>query len=213
MAENLTVETDNQAKASDAVAQSEKDSVIVATEQNEVVANEQAPKLPETVEEFEKALQSASSKKMNEFMKKYGATKLSDIEDKLSNISALETQIKESGESASKSKELEDKITELQKIIDEQTPIIKQKQQADFLNQNNINPEFAEDFFALYEKKLSEDKSNSEEVIKQILEKHPNMGAFKFNEIKTSVKTSEKKQDGDGLNNLRKKLGLPLKNL
>lgn len=186
MAEEIKIETDSQAKASDVVAQSEKDSVIEATAQNEVVANEQAPKLPETVEEFEKALQSASSKKMNEFLKKYGATKLSDIEDKIASISDLETKLKESGESANKSKELEDKITELQKIIDEQTPIIKQKQQAEFLQANNIDTDFAEDFFALYENKLNEDKSNGEEVIKSILEKHPNMSTVKINGIKTS---------------------------
>jgi len=209
MADELKIETgSSQTEVPNETTQSDNSST---TAQKEEVAKEQAPKLPETVEEFEKALQSASSKKMNEFLKKYGATRLSDIEDKLANISEREAKLKESGEY--KSKELEDKITELQKIIDEQTPIIKEKKKADFLRENNINPEFAEDFFALYEKKLSEDKSNSEEVIKQILERHPNMGAFKFNEIKTSVKTSEKKQDDDGLNNLRKKLGLPLKNL
>jgi len=184
------------------VAQSEKDSTIVAKEQTAEVEI----KLPTTVEDYEKALQSSSSKKMNEFLKKYGAAKLSDIEERLGKIPEYEKQITES-------QSLKDTVAKLQKTIDEQTPIINQKKQADFLKENNINPELAEDFMTLYEKRVKPDKSDSKEVIKQILEKHPNMGAFLINEVNTSGKNPEKRKESDGLNKIREYIGLPPKNL
>lgn len=180
-------------------------------QENGKVANEQVA-IPKTEEEFKKALQSASSKKMDEFLKKYDATKLSDIEEKLVKVSELEKQLTAKTEAETKSQSLEDKIKELQKIIDEQTPIINEKRQTDFLKENNINPEFKEDFFTLYEKKLNEDKSNEAEVIKGILEKHPNMSSVKLNEIKTSVSKTEKKDEGkEADDKLRKAFGLPPK--
>ena len=76
-----------------------KDSVIVATEQNEVVANEQAPKLPETVEEFEKALQSAFIKENERVLKKNTVQQsYLTLRTSYQNITELETKIKESGE-------------------------------------------------------------------------------------------------------------------
>ena len=83
------------------------------------------------------------------------------------------------------------------------------------MQKNNIDPDYAEDFFVLYEKKLNADKSNSDEVIKAILEKHPNMSTIKVNDIKTSgggtgQKDLEDKLQRD-LNKMRRAAGLPEK--
>ena len=204
--ENLKVETDSKTEeVTGEVAQPEKKTEEIESKEQAVKTEENEIKLPTTIEEFQNALKSSSSKKMNEFLKKFNAANLSEIEEKLSKIPEYEKQITDS-------KSLSDRITEMQKIIDEQTPIIEQKKQAEFLKENNINPEFAEDFFAIYEKKLNEDKSNSTEVIKQILEKHPDMGAFVLNDVKTSTKNPEKETKGDGLDKIRKYIGLPIKN-
>lgn len=210
--ENLKVETDSKTEeVTGEVAQPEnKTEEIVSKEQAAEVKSEVT--LPKTAEEYEKALQSASSKKMNEFLKKYNAAKLSDIEEKLDGIEELKQKIADGEATKAEMQKYKDETSKLQKIIDEQTPIIEQKKQADFLKENNINPEFAEDFFAIYEKKLNEDKSNSTEVIKQILENHPDMGAFVLNDVKTSTKNPEKENKGDGLNKIRKYIGLPIKN-
>jgi len=204
--EELKVETDSKTEeVTGEVAQPEKKTEEIESKEQAVKTEENEIKLPTTIEEFQNALKSSSSKKMNEFLKKFNAANLSEIEEKLSKIPEYEKQITDS-------KSLSDRITEMQKIIDEQTPIIEQKKQAEFLKENNINPEFAEDFFAIYEKKLNEDKSNSTEVIKQILEKHPDMGAFVLNDVKTSTKNPEKETKGDGLDKIRKYIGLPIKN-
>lgn len=196
------VEKDNQVvMTADDVAQREEQTA-------ETVATEQPDTITLAKEEYEKALQSASSKKMNEFLKKYGAGKLSDIEAKLEKAIELE---KNSG----KVKELEESLKTLQETISVYEPIVKQKEQADFLQKNNIDADYAEDFFVLYEKKLNADKSNSDEVIKAILEKHPNMSAIKVNDIKTSgggagQKDLEDKLQRD-LNKMRRAAGLPEK--
>lgn len=202
------VEKDNQVvMTADDVAQREE--VNKEVEQTtETVATEQPDTITLTKEEYEKALQSASSKKMNEFLKKYGAGKLSDIEAKLEKAIELE---KNSG----RIKELEESLKTLQQKISEYEPIVRQKEQADFLQKNNIDADYAEDFFVLYEKKLNADKSNSDEVIKAILEKHPNMSTIKVNDIKTSgggtgQKDLEDKLQRD-LNKMRRAAGLPEK--
>lgn len=202
------VEKDNQVvMTADDVAQREE--VNKEVEQTaETVATEQSDTITLAKEEYEKALQSASSKKMNEFLKKYGAGKLSDIEAKLEKAIELE---KNSG----KVKELEESLKTLQQKISEYEPIVRQKEQADFLQKNNIDADYAEDFFVLYEKKLNADKSNSDEVIKAILEKHPNMSTIKVNDIKTSgggtgQKDLEDKLQRD-LNKMRRAAGLPEK--
>lgn len=202
------VEKDNQVvMTADDVAQREE--VNKEVEQTtETVATEQPDTITLAKEEYEKALQSASSKKMNEFLKKYGAGKLSDIEAKLEKAIELE---KNSG----KVKELEESLKTLQQKISEYEPIVRQKEQADFLQKNNIDADYAEDFFVLYEKKLNADKSNSDEVIKAILEKHPNMSTIKVNDIKTSgggtgQKDLEDKLQRD-LNKMRRAAGLPEK--
>lgn len=202
------VEKDNQVvMTADDVAQREE--INKGGEQTaETVATEQPDTITLAKEEYEKALQSASSKKMNEFLKKYGARKLSDIEAKLEKEIELE---KNSG----KVKELEESLKTLQQKISEYEPIVRQKEQADFLQKNNIDPDYAEDFFVLYEKKLNADKSNSDEVIKAILEKHPNMSTIKVNDIKTSgggtgQKDLEDKLQRD-LNKMRRAAGLPEK--
>lgn len=202
------VEKDNQVvMTADDVAQREE--VNKEVEQTaETVATEQPDTITLAKEEYEKALQSASSKKMNEFLKKYGARKLSDIEAKLEKAIELE---KNSG----KVKELEESLKTLQQKISEYEPIVRQKEQADFLQKNNIDADYAEDFFVLYEKKLNADKSNSDEVIKAILEKHPNMSTIKVNDIKTSgggtgQKDLEDKLQRD-LNKMRRAAGLPEK--
>lgn len=202
------VEKDNQVvMTADDVAQREE--INKKVEQTaETVATEQPDTITLAKEEYEKALQSASSKKMNEFLKKYGAGKLSDIEAKLEKAIELE---KNSG----KVKELEESLKTLQQKISEYEPIVRQKEQADFLQKNNIDADYAEDFFVLYEKKLNADKSNSDEVIKAILEKHPNMSTIKVNDIKTSgggtgQKDLEDKLQRD-LNKMRRAAGLPEK--
>ena len=202
------VEKDNQVvMTADDVAQREE--INEEVEQTvETVATEQPDTITLAKEEYEKALQSASSKKMNEFLKKYGARKLSDIEAKLEKAIELE---KNSG----KVKELEESLKTLQQKISEYEPIVRQKEQADFLQKNNIDADYAEDFFVLYEKKLNADKSNSDEVIKAILEKHPNMSTIKVNDIKTSgggtgQKDLEDKLQRD-LNKMRRAAGLPEK--
>lgn len=202
------VEKDNQVvMTADDVAQREE--VNKEVEQTtETVATEQPDTITLAKEEYEKALQSASSKKMNEFLKKYGAGKLSDIEAKLEKAIELE---KNSG----RVKELEESLKTLQQKISEYEPIVRQKEQADFLQKNNIDADYAEDFFVLYEKKLNADKSNSDEVIKAILEKHPNMSTIKVNDIKTSgggtgQKDLEDKLQRD-LNKMRRAAGLPEK--
>lgn len=202
------VEKDNQVvMTADDVAQREE--VNKEVEQTtETVATEQPDTITLAKEEYEKALQSASSKKMNEFLKKYGAGKLSDIEAKLEKAIELE---KNSG----KVKELEESLKTLQQKISEYEPIVRQKEQADFLQKNNIDADYAEDFFVLYEKKLNVDKSNSDEVIRAILEKHPNMSTIKVNDIKTSgggtgQKDLEDKLQRD-LNKMRRAAGLPEK--
>jgi len=202
------VEKDNQVvMTADDVAQREE--INKEVEQTaETVATEQPDTITLAKEEYEKALQSASSKKMNEFLKKYGARKLSDIEAKLEKAIELE---KNSG----KVKELEESLKTLQQKISEYEPIVRQKEQADFLQKNNIDADYAEDFFVLYEKKLNADKSNSDEVIKAILEKHPNMSTIKVNDIKTSgggtgQKDLEDKLQRD-LNKMRRAAGLPEK--
>ncbi len=202
------VEKDNQVvMTADDVAQRE--DINKEVEQTaETVATEQPDTITLAKEEYEKALQSASSKKMNEFLKKYGAGKLSDIEAKLEKAIELE---KNSG----KVKELEENLKTLQQKISEYEPIVRQKEQADFLQKNNIDADYAEDFFVLYEKKLNADKSNSDEVIKAILEKHPNMSTIKVNDIKTSgggtgQKDLEDKLQRD-LNKMRRAAGLPEK--
>ena len=202
------VEKDNQVvMTADDVAQREE--INKEVEQTaETVATEQPDTITLAKEEYEKALQSASSKKMNEFLKKYGAGKLSDIEAKLEKAIELE---KNSG----KVKELEESLKTLQQRISEYEPIVRQKEQADFLQKNNIDADYAEDFFVLYEKKLNADKSNSDEVIKAILEKHPNMSTIKVNDIKTSgggtgQKDLEDKLQRD-LNKMRRAAGLPEK--
>lgn len=202
------VEKDNQVvMTADDVAQREE--INKEVEQTaETVATEQPDTITLAKEEYEKALQSASSKKMNEFLKKYGAGKLSDIEAKLEKAIELE---KNSG----KVKELEESLKTLQQKISEYEPIVRQKEQADFLQKNNIDADYAEDFFVLYEKKLNADKSNSDEVIKAILEKHPNMSTIKVNDIKTSgggtgQKDLEDKLQRD-LNKMRRAAGLPEK--
>lgn len=202
------VEKDNQVvMTADDVAQREE--VNKEVEQTtETVATEQPDTITLAKEEYEKALQSASSKKMNEFLKKYGAGKLSDIEAKLEKAIELE---KNSG----RIKELEESLKTLQQKISEYEPIVRQKEQADFLQKNNIDADYAEDFFVLYEKKLNADKSNSDEVIKAILEKHPNMSTIKVNDIKTSgggtgQKDLEDKLQRD-LNKMRRAAGLPEK--
>ncbi len=202
------VEKDNQVvMTADDVAQREE--INEEVEQTvETVATEQSDTITLAKEEYEKALQSASSKKMNEFLKKYGARKLSDIEAKLEKAIELE---KNSG----KVKELEESLKTLQQKISEYEPIVRQKEQADFLQKNNIDADYAEDFFVLYEKKLNADKSNSDEVIKAILEKHPNMSTIKVNDIKTSgggtgQKDLEDKLQRD-LNKMRRAAGLPEK--
>ena len=200
------VEKDNQVvMTADDVAQREE---INKEQTAETVATEQPDTITLAKEEYEKALQSASSKKMNEFLKKYGAGKLSDIEAKLEKAIELE---KNSG----KVKELEESLKTLQQKISEYEPIVRQKEQADFLQKNNIDADYAEDFFVLYEKKLNADKSNSDEVIKAILEKHPNMSTIKVNDIKTSgggtgQKDLEDKLQRD-LNKMRRAAGLPEK--
>lgn len=202
------VEKDNQVvMTADDVAQREEINKEVE-QTDETVATEQPDTITLAKEEYEKALQSASSKKMNEFLKKYGARKLSDIEAKLEKAIELE---KNSG----KVKELEESLKTLQQKISEYEPIVRQKEQADFLQKNNIDPDYAEDFFVLYEKKLNADKSNSDEVIKAILEKHPNMSTIKVNDIKTSgggtgQKDLEDKLQRD-LNKMRRAAGLPEK--
>lgn len=202
------VEKDNQVvMTADDVAQREETNKEVE-QTAETVATEQPDTITLAKEEYEKALQSASSKKMNEFLKKYGARKLSDIEAKLEKAIELE---KNSG----KVKELEESLKTLQQKISEYEPIVRQKEQADFLQKNNIDPDYAEDFFVLYEKKLNADKSNSDEVIKAILEKHPNMSTIKVNDIKTSgggtgQKDLEDKLQRD-LNKMRRAAGLPEK--
>ena len=202
------VEKDNQVvMTADDVAQREEVSKEVE-QTTETVATEQPDTITLAKEEYEKALQSASSKKMNEFLKKYGAGKLSDIEAKLEKAIELE---KNSG----KVKELEESLKTLQQKISEYEPIVRQKEQADFLQKNNIDADYAEDFFVLYEKKLNSDKSNSDEVIKAILEKHPNMSTIKVNDIKTSgggtgQKDLEDKLQRD-LNKMRRAAGLPEK--
>jgi hypothetical protein len=202
------VEKDNQVvMTADDVAQREEINEEVE-QTTETVATEQPDTITLAKEEYEKALQSASSKKMNEFLKKYGARKLSDIEAKLEKAIELE---KNSG----KVKELEENLKTLQQKISEYEPIVRQKEQADFLQKNNIDPDYAEDFFVLYEKKLNADKSNSDEVIKAILEKHPNMSTIKVNDIKTSgggtgQKDLEDKLQRD-LNKMRRAAGLPEK--
>lgn len=202
------VEKDNQVvMTADDVAQREE--INKEVEQTaETVATEQPDTITLAKEEYEKALQSASSKKMNEFLKKYGAGKLSDIEAKLEKAIELE---KNSG----RVKELEESLKTLQQKISEYEPIVRQKEQADFLQKNNIDADYAEDFFVLYEKKLNADKSNSDEVIKAILEKHPNMSTIKVNDIKTSgggtgQKDLEDKLQRD-LNKMRRAAGLPEK--
>ena len=202
------VEKDNQVvMTADDVAQREE--INKEVEQTaETVATEQPDTITLAKEEYEKALQSASSKKMNEFLKKYGAGKLSDIEAKLEKAIELE---KNSG----KVKELEESLKTLQQKISEYEPIVRQKEQADFLQKNNIDADYAEDFFVLYEKKLNADKSNSDEVIKAILEKYPNMSTIKVNDIKTSgggtgQKDLEDKLQRD-LNKMRRAAGLPEK--
>lgn len=202
------VEKDNQVvMTADDVAQREE--INKEVEQTaETVAAEQPDTITLAKEEYEKALQSASSKKMNEFLKKYGAGKLSDIEAKLEKAIELE---KNSG----KVKELEESLKTLQQKISEYEPIVRQKEQADFLQKNNIDADYAEDFFVLYEKKLNADKSNSDEVIRAILEKHPNMSTIKVNDIKTSgggtgQKDLEDKLQRD-LNKMRRAAGLPEK--
>jgi hypothetical protein len=202
------VEKDNQVvMTADDVAQREETNKEVE-QTAETVATEQPDTITLAKEEYEKALQSASSKKMNEFLKKYGAGKLSDIEAKLEKAIELE---KNSG----KVKELEESLKTLQQKISEYEPIVRQKEQADFLQKNNIDADYAEDFFVLYEKKLNADKSNSDEVIKAILEKHPNMSTIKVNDIKTSgggtgQKDLEDKLQRD-LNKMRRAAGLPEK--
>lgn len=202
------VEKDNQVvMTADDVAQREEINKEVE-QTDETVATEQPDTITLAKEEYEKALQSASSKKMNEFLKKYGASKLSDIEAKLEKAIELE---KNSG----KVKELEESLKTLQQKISEYEPIVRQKEQADFLQKNNIDADYAEDFFVLYEKKLNADKSNSDEVIKAILEKHPNMSTIKVNDIKTSgggtgQKDLEDKLQRD-LNKMRRAAGLPEK--
>ena len=202
------VEKDNQVvMTADDVAQRE-DANKEVKQTAETVATEQPDTITLAKEEYEKALQSASSKKMNEFLKKYGARKLSDIEAKLEKAIELE---KNSG----KVKELEESLKTLQQKISEYEPIVRQKEQADFLQKNNIDADYAEDFFVLYEKKLNADKSNSDEVIKAILEKHPNMSTIKVNDIKTSgggtgQKDLEDKLQRD-LNKMRRAAGLPEK--
>lgn len=202
------VEKDNQVvMTADDVAQREEINKEV-DQTAETVATEQPDTITLAKEEYEKALQSASSKKMNEFLKKYGAKRLSDIEAKLEKAIELE---KNSG----KVKELEESLKTLQQKISEYEPIVRQKEQADFLQKNNIDPDYAEDFFVLYEKKLNADKSNSDEVIKAILEKHPNMSTIKVNDIKTSgggtgQKDLEDKLQRD-LNKMRRAAGLPEK--
>lgn len=202
------VEKDNQVvMTADDVAQREEINKEVE-QTDETVATEQPDTITLAKEEYEKALQSASSKKMNEFLKKYGARKLSDIEAKLEKAIELE---KNSG----KVKELEESLKTLQQKISEYEPIVRQKEQADFLQKNNIDPDYAEDFFVLYEKKINADKSNSDEVIKAILEKHPNMSTIKVNDIKTSgggtgQKDLEDKLQRD-LNKMRRAVGLPEK--
>lgn len=202
------VEKDNQVvMTADDVAQREEINKEVE-QTDETVATEQPDIITLAKEEYEKALQSASSKKMNEFLKKYGARKLSDIEAKLEKAIELE---KNSG----KVKELEESLKTLQQKISEYEPIVRQKEQADFLQKNNIDADYAEDFFVLYEKKLNADKSNSDEVIKAILEKHPNMSTIKVNDIKTSgggtgQKDLEDKLQRD-LNKMRRAAGLPEK--
>lgn len=202
------VEKDNQVvMTADDVAQREE--INKEVEQTaETVATEQPDTITLAKEEYEKALQSASSKKMNEFLKKYDARKLSDIEAKLEKAIELE---KNSG----KVKELEESLKTLQQKISEYEPIVRQKEQADFLQKNNIDADYAEDFFVLYEKKLNADKSNSDEAIKSILEKHPNMSTIKVNDIKTSgggtgQKDLEDKLQRD-LNKMRRAAGLPEK--
>lgn len=202
------VEKDNQVvMTADDVAQREETNKEVE-QTTETVATEQPDTITLAKEEYEKALQSASSKKMNEFLKKYGAGKLSDIEAKLEKAIELE---KNSG----RVKELEESLKALQQKISEYEPIVRQKEQADFLQKNNIDADYAEDFFVLYEKKLNADKSNSDEVIKAILEKHPNMSTIKVNDIKTSgggtgQKDLEDKLQRD-LNKMRRAAGLPEK--
>lgn len=202
------VEKDNQVvMTADDVAQREETNKEVE-QTAETVATEQPDTITLAKEEYEKALQSASSKKMNEFLKKYGAGKLSDIEAKLEKAIELE---KNSG----KVKELEESLKTLQQKISEYEPIVRQKEQADFLQKNNIDPDYAEDFFVLYEKKLNADKSNSDEVIKAILEKHPNMSTIKVNDIKTSGGGTGQKDLDDklqrDLNKMRRAAGLPEK--
>lgn len=202
------VEKDNQVvMTADDVAQRE-DANKEVEQTAETVATEQPDTITLAKEEYEKALQSASSKKMNEFLKKYGARKLSDIEAKLEKAIELE-------ENSGKVKELEESLKTLQQKISEYEPIVRQKEQADFLQKNNIDADYAEDFFVLYEKKLNADKSNSDEVIKAILEKHPNMSTIKVNDIKTSgggtgQKDLEDKLQRD-LNKMRRAAGLPEK--
>lgn len=206
MENEKTFETDSKTEKVTGEVTQEKTETKVSEKQADDI------QIPATAEEYKKALQSASSQKMNEFLKKHNAAKLSDIELQLEKIAELEESIKSYGDTESKLKELSDRNTELQKIIDEQTPIITQKQQADFLRDNNIKAEYADDFFALYNSKLSEDKSNSDEVIKAIIERHPQLSDLKNNEIKTAGKTSEKIEHGDGLDKIRKHIGLPPQN-
>src|SRR5690606_20492104 len=118
------VEKDNQVvMTADDVAQREE--INKEVEQTaETVATEQPDTITLAKEEYEKALQSASSKKMNEFLKKYGAGKLSDIEAKLEKAIELE---KNSG----RVKELEESLKTLQQKISEYEPIVRQKEQAD----------------------------------------------------------------------------------
>lgn len=199
------VEKDNQVEqTADVVAQQDK---IEATEQKDVTTAQDI-ELPKTAEEYKKALQSASSKKMNEFLKKFEAKDLSDIEAKIEKAKALE-------EDSGKVAKLTEELKALKQKISEYEPIVTQKQQADFLNKHNVDAEFADDFFVLYEKKLNADKSNSDEVIKQILEKHPNMSTVKINDIKTSGGGKGKEvidEDTEkALNRMRKFAGLPTK--
>ena len=140
------VEKDNQVvMTADDVAQREE--INKEVEQTaETVATEQPDTITLAKEEYEKALQSASSKKMNEFLKKYGARKLSDIEAKLEKAIELE---KNSG----RVKELEESLKTLQQKISEYEPIVRQKEQADFCRRTTLTL-IMQKIFVLYEKKL-----------------------------------------------------------
>ena len=74
MENEKTFETDSKTeKVTGEVAQEKTETKVSEKQADDI-------QLPSTAEEYKKALQSASSQKMNEFLKKHNAAKLSDIE-------------------------------------------------------------------------------------------------------------------------------------